>query len=237
MLWHDIAAVGSVVVMEALLSADNALVLAILVRHLPPLQQKRALRYGIWGALAFQFLCVVVATWLIRAWYFKVGGALYLLYVGISHLLHHDPRHEATAHTVSRASFWKTVLLVELTDLAFSIDSILAAAAMSEKLWVVYVGVAAAIIVMRGVAGVLLKLLRRFPTLAVGAYALVVWIGIKLLFEGWKIVAHQFGPAWHWSTAQIARYSIEMSPGLFWIGMAAIFASSLIWPARQKIHG
>lgn len=238
MFWHDLATVGSVVLIEGLLSADNALVLAILVRHLPQAQQKKALRYGIWGAFFFQFICVVFATWLIRAWYFKIGGALYLLYVGLSHLIRHDPGHHEEAKAVSHASFWKTVAIVELTDLAFSIDSILAAAAMSEKLWVIYLGVVTAIVVMRCVAGTFLGLLKRFPALSLGAYGLVVWIGLKLLFGGWVMVVDLFGTGWGWSTDQIAYYRIDMSHGMFWVGMAAIFIGSLLWPkARKKRAG
>lgn len=234
MLWHDVATIGSVVMIEGLLSADNALVLAILVRHLPHGQQKKALRYGIWGAFFFQSLCVVFATWLIRAWYFKIGGALYLLYVGVSHLVRHDPEHRGEEKTASRAGFWKTVAMVELTDLAFSIDSILAAAAMSEKLWVIYIGVATAIIVMRFVAGTFLNLLKRFPALALGAYGLVVWIGLKLLLGGWGMLVHLRGVAWGWTAAQRTSYAVEMSEGLFWVGMAVIFIGCLLWPKSRR---
>ncbi len=234
MIWHDLATVGTLVLIEGLLSADNALVLAILVRHLPGPERKKALRYGIWGAFVCQFVCILFATWLIKLWYFKVGGAAYLLYIAISHLIRHDPEHTVEAKAVSRAGFWKTVAIVELTDLAFSIDSILAAVAMSDKLWVVYLGGAIAIVTMRFVAGKFLHLLDRFPALSIGAYLLVIWIGLKLLIDGWSMVVHEYGAAWGWSAEQMATYSFHMSHGLFWLGMASIFFGSLLWPKRRK---
>lgn len=225
MIWHDFATVGSLIALEGLLSADNALVLAILVRHLPGAQQRKALQYGIWGAFLFRFLCLLLASWLVRAWYFKVGGALYLLYIGISHLIRHDPEHHGEATAASRAGFWKTVAMVELTDLAFSIDSILAAVAMSDKMWVIYLGGISGIVTMRLVAGTFIQLLNRFPGLTVGAYLLVSWIGGKLLLEGWLMVAKQY---------DLEPYVGEMSSGMFWVGMAGIFIGSLLWPQARK---
>jgi YkoY family integral membrane protein len=234
MVWNDVAVIGSLIVIEGLLSADNALVLAILVRHLPKSQQRKALRYGIWGAFFFRGVCLLLATWLIRAWYFKIAGALYLLYVGISHLIRHDPDHQQEKQQVSQASFWKTVLMVELTDLAFSIDSILAAVAMSDKLWVVYLGGISGIIAMRLVAGTFINLLERFPGLAVGAYLLVSWIGTKLLLEGWHSTAETFADRWGWSDTLVAQLTPIMPGALFWLGMAAIFFGSLVWHYKSN---
>ncbi|MBI2343941.1 MAG: TerC family protein [Deltaproteobacteria bacterium] len=236
MVWNDLAVIGSLVLLEGLLSADNALVLAVLVRHLPKSQQKRALRYGIWGAFLFRAIALLVATWLITAWYFKVGGALYLLYVGLSHLVRHDTRHTTEATAVSHASFWKTVLVVELTDIAFSVDSILAAVAISDKLWVVYLGGLVGIIAMRLVAGLFLGLLHRFPGLATGAYLLVVWIGVKLLLGGWVMVAESLGPGWGWTAAEMTHRCWEMPESLFWLGMATLFIGSMLWPTRTGRH-
>src|SRR3954466_9191549 len=69
------------VFLEGLLSADNALVLAVMVRHLPKGQQKRALRYGIWGAFVFRLIAILLASYLLAFWHFKVVGGLYLLYL------------------------------------------------------------------------------------------------------------------------------------------------------------
>lgn len=233
MFWHDLATIGTLALLEGLLSADNALVLAVLVQHLPGAQRKKALRYGIWGAFGFRIICVLFATYLIKAWYFKAGGGLYLLYMAISHLLA-STGHEDEEKRVKRYGFWKTVAVVELTDIVFSVDSIIAAVAMSQKLWVVYFGGVVGIVAMRFVAGVFLKLLGRFPGLEKGAYILVGWIGLKLALESWLEVSHQFGPRWGWSEEQIAHRAWEMEPALFWLGMALIFFGSLLWKHPRK---
>src|SRR3954447_15595973 len=86
----DLPMIGGTVLwlvfLEGLLSADNALVLAMMVRHLPKLEQKRALRYGIWGAFAFRVVAVLMAKILLNFWYLKVVGGLYLLYLAVAHV-------------------------------------------------------------------------------------------------------------------------------------------------------
>src|SRR3954454_538725 len=82
-----IGAVLTLVVLEGLLSADNALVLAVMVRHLPREQQKRALRYGIWGAFGFRLIAVLLSAVLLKFWLFKLVGGAYLLYLAFAHFL------------------------------------------------------------------------------------------------------------------------------------------------------
>src|SRR3954463_11480352 len=79
--------IGVLVFLEGLLSADNALVLALMVRHLPKKEQRRVLQYGIWGAVGFRFIAVVLSAILLRFWIFKVIGGLYLLYLAIAHFV------------------------------------------------------------------------------------------------------------------------------------------------------
>src|SRR6478735_9562770 len=86
-VWLILMAIVWLVFLEGLLSADNALVLAMMVRHLPRAQQKRALRYGIWGAFIFRVIAVLLAKILLDFWFLKVAGGLYLLYLAGSHFL------------------------------------------------------------------------------------------------------------------------------------------------------
>ena len=83
----DLATVGFLVVLEALLSADNALILAIIVRHLPKDEQKKALMYGIWGAFALRLMAIVFASSLISYWWLQGIGSLYLLWLPIKHFI------------------------------------------------------------------------------------------------------------------------------------------------------
>lgn len=187
---HDILVILSLVLLEGILSADNAIVLAVLAHSLPKSQQKKALRYGILGAFAFRVLAVVLAIHIIESPWLKVLGGLYLLYLPSKYFLQRG-KNERTSAEAKRGSrrlfglsqFWSTVVAIELTDVVFSIDSILAAVGLSQKAWIVIVGGILGIIAMRFVAGGFLRLIERRPGLTEGAYIIVGWIGIKLILE------------------------------------------------------
>src|SRR6478752_7940890 len=87
--FHDFLTIGLLVVLEGLLSADNALVLAVLVLGLPRHEQQKALRYGIFGAFAFRSLATLLAVYLISLAWVKLAGAAYLLYLVGQHFLRH----------------------------------------------------------------------------------------------------------------------------------------------------
>jgi YkoY family integral membrane protein len=180
-------------VLEGLLSADNALVLAILVLGLPKHQRRKALRYGILGAFAFRIIAIVFAAQMMRLSLVKLAGGLYLLYLPYNHFFDRDDdggREIRPARPwLGLGAFWATVLRVELTDIVFAIDSILVAVAMSPKLWVVITGGILGIIAMRLVIGQLLVIVQRYPALVDGAFVIIAWVGIKLLVE----YAHQIG--------------------------------------------
>lgn len=219
MLSENIATIATLALLEGLLSADNALVLAILVKHLPASQRKKALRYGLVGALVFRLICILIASWLIDAWYFKAVGAAYLLYISAKHLLSKNSSKE-TEKGVKRLSFWKTVIVVELTDIVFAIDSILAAVALSPKIWVVYTGGILGVVAMRFVAGGFLKLLDQFPGLEKGAYILVGWIGLKLALLT--------------CAEEISGFPHIMHPALFWSVMGIIFGGSFFLKPKKS---
>lgn len=217
------------VFLEGLLSADNALVLAMMVRHLPRDEQKRALRYGIWGAFAFRFVAVLLAKVLLDFWYLKVLGGLYLLYLALSHVFSRGDEHSEAGARRFGAGFWGTVVSVEIADIAFSIDSILAAVAMAEdlppsigengKFAIVITGGILGIITMRFVAGYFILLLERFKGLEAGAYGLVAWIGLKLVMNG------LYDAKW---------IAYKMNEWVFWVGMLAIVAASFFSSPRQR---
>lgn len=213
---HDLITIGLLVLLEGALSADNALVLAVLVLPLPPELQKRALRYGILGAFAFRILSTVFAAYLIDLDWVKLVGALYLLYLPIKHFTHRpDEVHADTPRVVATmfglSAFWSTVVRVELTDIVFAIDSILVAVAMSRKLWVIITGGVLGIIAMRLLIGQLLGIVRRYPAIVDGAYVIVAWVGIKLMIEylhaihviGWEV------PRWLSITVVLVLFAIS----------------------------
>jgi YkoY family integral membrane protein len=226
-----IGTVVSLVFLEGLLSADNALVLAVMVRHLPRQEQRRALRYGIWGAFVFRLIAILLSTKLLQFWQFQVVGGLYLLYLAAAHFVSagsQDGGEEATAAERLARSFWATVVSVELADIAFSIDSIVAAVAMAPtkfgpvvRLGVVYLGGILGIIAMRFVASGFVILLEKFHGLATGAYVLVAWIGVKLIVSGLHHASY---------------LPSELSEPVFWGVMLLIVVASFFYrgPRHEK---
>ena len=180
----DLATVGSLVVLESLLSADNALVMAVMVLGLPERLHRRALNYGLIGALTFRLAATALAVSLIHAAWLKLLGGLYLLYlVGVHFWRRGETRPAGAPKTPSAAGFWSTVLRVEAVNLAFSIDSILVAVAMSTKFWVVLTGGLLGVIAMRVVVSQLVTLIKRYPRLVDGAFVVIAWVAVKLLLD------------------------------------------------------
>lgn len=184
----DFITIALLVGLEGLLSADNAMVLAVLVLGLPKSHQRKALRYGMVGAFVFRGIATLLAAYMIQAGWVKLVGAAYLLYLVYRHFSGGDAggdrRVASKAHSwLGLSPFWATVVKVELTDVVFAIDSILVAVAMSPKRWVILTGGILGIIMMRLVIGQLLALVERFPVLVDGAFVIIAWVGVKLLIE------------------------------------------------------
>ena len=184
----DFITIGLLVLLEGLLSADNALVLAILVLGLPRREQRKALRYGILGAFFFRIVAILLAVHLIKVGFVKLIGAAYLLWLSYSHFFGRGEGEDRRAIRpatpwMGLSAFWATVVKVELTDLVFAVDSILVAVAMSRKEWVIITGGILGIIAMRLVIGQLLRVVRRYPALVDAAFVIIAWVAIKLLVE------------------------------------------------------
>ncbi|CAM3896183.1 TerC family protein [Mesobacillus zeae] len=183
--------IGSLVIMEGLLSADNALVLAVMVKNLPEKKRKKALFYGLIGAYIFRFIAIGVGVFLIKLWWVKVLGSAYLAWLSTKYFLdkRNNVNHDAEDTEKMDKSgvlirmfgtFWGTVAAVELMDIAFSVDSVLAAFGISQEPWVLLLGGMIGVLMMRGVAGVFLKLIERIPELETSAYILIAIISAKM---------------------------------------------------------
>lgn len=170
----------TLMILEGLLSADNALVLAMMVKHLPGKQQKKALTYGIWGAYLFRFIAIGIGTYLIKIWWVKLLAAGYLAKMVFDYFRNKDSKDDGINNTVQKG-FWSTIASVELMDIAFSIDSITAAFGISSKVWVLFLGAIFGIIMMRGVAQVFVNLIEKVPELETSAYILIGLISAKML--------------------------------------------------------
>ena len=176
---EDLLVLFSVAALEALLSGDNALVLAVMVRPLPPHLRARALLYGLLGAYLLRGLALLFASLVIQLWWAHLTVRRFRSHPG------GKPLPAAAART-----FWRVVLLINLVDLAFAVDSILAVVAFSKDFLLAFLGVALGILFIRLLAGSVVVLMERFPGLEKVAYALVGWAGVKLFLEGTHTLAH-----------------------------------------------
>lgn len=185
--------------LEGILAADNALVIATMVKHLPEDKRKKALFYGLAGAFVFRFSSLFLISYLIHIWQVQAVGALYLLGIAIYHLLkkHVWKVHEKKNENKKEGSgFWMTVVKVELADIAFAVDAILAAVALAVTLpvtnlpeiggmdgghfAVILAGGLIGLVLMRFAASYFVILLDKRPGLESTAYMIVGWVGVKL---------------------------------------------------------
>lgn len=202
-LWQDIidhpgaslAIIGNLIIIESLLSVDNAAVLATMVMDLPQSQRGKALKYGIWGAYFFRGLAMIFAAVLIKIWWLKPIGGLYLLYLVYD--WYKGKQTETTEDdfvdkqsnwlykiTVgSLGTFWATVCLVELMDMAFSIDNVFAAVAFTPNIILVCLGVFIGIFAMRFIAQWFVRLMEKYSFLETAAFIVIGILGIKLLLS------------------------------------------------------
>ncbi|WP_338753781.1 TerC family protein [Bacillus sp. FJAT-52991] len=188
------------VVLEGILAADNAVVMAVMVKHLPKKEQKKALFYGLLGAFIFRFVSLFLISFLVDVWQVQAIGAIYLFYICLNHLYKNWKHKNGTeSHEVKEAkgsSFWVTVLKVEVADIAFAIDSMLAAVALALTLpavgtfeiggidggqfIVMFLGGFIGVVIMRFAATWFVRLLQNYPSLETAAFLIVGWVGVKL---------------------------------------------------------
>lgn len=214
------------IALEGLLAADNALVLAIMVKHLPEAERKKALFYGLAGAFVFRFGSLFAISFLVDVWQVQAIGALYLLFIALNHIFRkvivkkgEDSAAQKSGKEPKKSGFWMTVLKVEVADIAFAIDSILAAVALAVALpatnlpkiggmdgghfIVIFLGGFIGLIIMRFAANMFVKLLESRPALEVAAFCIVGWVGVKLAVHtlahpSLHVIPHDFAESTAW---------------------------------------
>lgn len=235
------------IALEGVLAADNALVMAILVKHLPEHQRKKALFYGLAGAFVFRFSSLFIISYLVNIWQLQAIGAIYLLFISFNHILKRylfqkNKHIENKEKQESKSGFWTTVLKVELADIAFAVDSILAAVALAITLpttslpqiggmdggqfLVVLTGGFIGLIIMRYAATYFVTLLHKKPGLETAAFLIVGWVGVKLALHALahpelEIISKDFleSTAWKW---------------IFWIVLILIAVGGWFFSKEKK---
>jgi YkoY family integral membrane protein len=216
----DLPRLFALSLIEIILSADNAIILGLLVHALPTRLRRKALLIGVSSAFLLRAVAVFAVSFILSSLYLELFGAAYLFYLALTHFFRKLKRHRPSAPP----SFWKTVFLIEAFDLAFALDSIIAGIAfiattptthIHPKLWVVYAGGMIGLIVIRYAAEFFARLINRFPRLNDTAYLLIGLIAIKLTLE------------------VLAPTLPHLQLG-FWVLFTAIFASSF-WKRQSEL--
>lgn len=183
----DIPRIFTLAFLELLLSSDNAIVLGLITFSLPQQLRRKALFIGLASSFILRAIALLSVAYLLKYSWIQLIGAAYLFYLSVRHFTKkkRHPLLPTTSH-----SFWKTVLLIELFDLAFAIDSIVAGVAFINeipstatfhpKLWIVYLGGMLGLMGIRYAAELFSSLLGKFPRLETSAYLIIGWIGLEL---------------------------------------------------------
>jgi tellurite resistance protein TerC len=250
--WPVVIIVLQLIFLEGILSIDNAAVIGALVSPLPddehipwpkalkrldqwmhPLlgnQRMAALRVGLLGAYVGRGMMLFLTSFLIHNSWIKLIGAAYLIHLAFDNLGDMSgggSEEDEELRPIKVQSFWATVLTVEVMDLIFSIDNVVAAVSLSDKIWVVMVGVGIGILTMRFAAGIFSYAVVREPILKQAAYILVLNIGIELILA----------QLWHIEISDLARFGISASTILLALAYAHSpflqrFRFALVWLAQ-----
>ncbi len=232
--------VGNLILIESLLSVDNAAVLATMVMDLPAHQRNKALKYGIIGAYVFRGLCLLFATWLVKIWWLKPLGGIYLIMLfynwwkGKRTVTKEDDLIEKKSNWFYRRAaflvgpFWATIFLVEIMDLAFSIDNVFAAVAYTDNIILIWTGVFIGILAMRFVAQGFVRLMNKYPYLETAAFIVLAILGIKLTIS----VVEHFWPE-HWFTIMMKSHEFDLIVSILTI---LIFIAPILitWIAQKR---
>lgn len=225
--WLDIPLVFLILVIEILLSADNAAALAMIVKKLPEPKRKKALFAGLYSAFFLRAVGVICTAFLIYLFWMQMIGGLYLIYLAWHYVF--GAKKEASC--LSPTTYWKAVVYIELIDILFAIDSILGAFALASlyypfeiiasKLWVIYLGGILGALAVRFVTGKFLSVINKYKKIEYIAFILIGWMGVKLLAEG--------------SLSFVSNESIRHSVDIFfWIGTILILLIGFLSTKWQK---
>jgi YkoY family integral membrane protein len=183
---HALPVIMGLILIEGLLSVDNALAIAAMASHLDEKQRATAMNIGYIGAYGFRLLALLFASYIIHNHAIMFVGALYLVWLMCAHFAGQKgiAEEEGEAVNVHHRTFAGTITMISLMDLSLSVDNVVAAIALSPKeLWPVYVGVTIGIIALRLVAGLAVKMIAKYPVLEHTAFVLVGYVGLLLITE------------------------------------------------------
>jgi YkoY family integral membrane protein len=169
------------IALEAVLSADNAIALAAIAKGLPnEAERDRALNLGLVLAYILRMTLILTASWVNNYWQFQILGAAYLLWLVYKHFSRNTDEDGNESPTSEYDSLWQVIPIIGITDLAFSLDSVTTATAISSNTWLVLAGGTAGVIALRFMAGLFIRWLGEYSNLEDAGYATVGLVGLRL---------------------------------------------------------
>lgn len=173
------------VALEAVLSADNAIALAAIAQSIEePKLQRQALDIGLIGAYILRIILIFTATWIVKYWQFELLGAIYLLWLVFNYFNTADEDDtDETERTLSFSSLWQIIPIIAVTDLAFSLDSVTTAIAVTEEIWLIVAGGTIGIVTLRFMAGLFIRWLKEYTYLEDAGFITVGFVGVRLLLK------------------------------------------------------
>jgi YjbE family integral membrane protein len=164
---------GAIMLLNLVLSGDNAIVIAMAARNLPPVHQKKAIIWGTFGAVAVRVVMTLVVVWLLQIPGLKFIGGLALVWIAVQLVASGD---EGDDHGNASSSFWDAMKTIMIADAVMGLDNVLAVAAAAHgNLPLVIIGLCLSIPIVVFGSTIVLKIMTRYP--------IVIWIGVALL--GW----------------------------------------------------
>lgn len=174
---------GILIFLESVLSADNAIALAAIAQGLEDKKlERQALNFGLVAAYVLRISLILTATWVTKFWQFELLGAAYLLWLVFQYFTSNDDDPDGEHHA-RFTNLWQAIPVIAFTDLAFSLDSVTTAIAVSQERWLVLTGATIGIITLRFMAGLFIRWLDEFVHLEDAGYITVALVGLRLLLR------------------------------------------------------
>jgi len=200
--WSEILTLLPILIsLEILLSADNAVALASLTKSLKnSTDRTKALNIGITISLIFRILLILLSSFLLKFLFIRIFAGIYLIYLFFSNINFKNKKIDTSLNddlsiTNEKFNFLKVVALLSITDLAFSIDSITTAVAISDQYILIVIGALIGVIALRFTSEIFLRLLEYFIRLEMAGYIAILIIGVKLILN--TLVKESFLPDYY----------------------------------------
>jgi YjbE family integral membrane protein len=224
------AAFGNIMLINIVLSGDNAVVIALAAKSLPPSQKKKAIIFGSFAAVLLRIILTVFALKLLTLPYLKIVGAILLFYIGVTLLA----EGEGEEHIEDKGNLWGAIKTILIADVVMSLDNVLGvAAAANGNTLLLIIGLAVSIPLILFGSGIVLKLMEKFPIIITFGAALLGYLAGEMLFSDTAVTP--------WIAANIPGHELHLGsmhfsiPGLI-LAAAVVVVGNYLQKKQAAAH-